>query len=68
MLGAGILSATRGSVGGLGAVLLVLTGAGLAIMGRLWHRGLLQSARRMGRPMSIRGYRLDLLGDSRFTS
>jgi len=68
MLGAGILSATLRPGGGTAAMLGVLTGAGLALTGRLWHRGLLRSARRRDPPKGLGGYRLDLLDDSRFTS
>ena len=68
MLGASIVSATLRPGGGTAAMLVVLTGAALALTGRLWHRGLLRSARRTDHPAGFGGYRLDLPCNSRFTS
>jgi len=68
MLGAGVLSATVVTGDGAIVMLVVLTGAGLALIGRLWHQWLLRSARRMGRSLGPICSPLDVPGESGFTS
>ena len=67
MLAAGILSAAVGTSGGVMAPLM-LTGAGVALGARLWHRRLHRAARRRDDLHDLGGYPLDMLRDPRFTS